>query len=151
MQRILLALLAVMGLVSNVFAHEHHAPHQGTLVVLGQEFAHMELVVNVETGDVTAYSLDGEASNAVPLGQKAITIRVTPPSTASAFDIVLEPVENPLSGETVGNTSEFTGQSDSLRGLDKFTGVIEEITSRDQEFKDVDFDFPEGNEHEPAS
>ena len=43
--------------------HEHHAPHHGALEVLGDEFAHVELVLDEKTGRLTAYVLDGEAEN----------------------------------------------------------------------------------------
>ena len=48
--------------------HEHTAPHGGTLVALGEEFGHLELLLNKETGELTAYVLDGEAEKPVRLG-----------------------------------------------------------------------------------
>ena len=45
--------------------HEHTAPHGGTLVVFGNEFAHIELVLDQTTGKLTAYVLDGEAEKSV--------------------------------------------------------------------------------------
>jgi hypothetical protein len=41
--------------------HEHTAPHGGSLVEFGEEFAHIELVLDSATGVLTAYVLDGEA------------------------------------------------------------------------------------------
>jgi len=34
--------------------HEHHAPHGGTLVVFGDEAAHVELVLDPKTGALPA-------------------------------------------------------------------------------------------------
>jgi hypothetical protein len=148
MKTFLLTIAATLGLFSSVFAeHEHHAPHNGTLVVLGEEFAHVELVLDAQTGALSAYSLDGEAENAVPIVQNTIDLEITP-KDMPAFDLKLAAVENPLTGETIGNTSEFRGQAEELRGLSKFAGVVLNIETRGQEFKNVAFDFPEGNERD---
>ena len=147
MRKIILTFLAVIGLVTSAMAHEHHPPHQGVLIVLGEEFAHLELVLDSSTGTLTAYSLDGEAENAVPLTHPEIVIKVTPPNGAT-FDLPLRAVENPLTGETVGNTSEFQGQADGLRGVEKFVGSIIAVTTKGQDFKNVSFSFPKGNDHD---
>ena len=41
--------------------HHHVAPHGGTLVVFGNEFAHLELVLDLSVGKLDAYFLDGMA------------------------------------------------------------------------------------------
>ncbi len=147
MKKVVFTLLAVISLLSTALAHEHHPPHQGILIVLGEEFAHLELVFDNTTGTLTAYSLDGEAENAVPLTQTEIVFKLTPPGGAP-FDLPLRAVKNVLTGETVGNTSQFSGQSDSLKGLIKFSGTITSVTTRGQSFKDVRFAFPEGNDND---
>src|SRR6266699_3894920 len=57
-------------------AHEHHAPHKGTLVEFGEEFAHLELVLSKD-GKLTGYVLDGEAEKAVRVKQKEIEIKIS--------------------------------------------------------------------------
>ncbi len=148
MKKVLLTLLISIGLLSNAFAHEHHPPHKGVLIVLGEEFAHLELVLDPSVGSLTAYSLDGEAENAVPLTQTEIVFRIEPKNGKTTFDLPLKAVENPLTGETVGSTSEFTAQTDALKGLDKFKGTITAVNTKGQDFKDVAFDYPEGNDHD---
>ncbi len=148
MQKIIFTFLAVVGLISNVFAHEHHPPHQGVLIVLGEEFAHLELVLDGTGGTLSAYSLDGEAENAVPLVQPEIVFKITPKNGAPAFDLALKAVENPLTGETPGNTSEFRAQTDQLKSLTKFFGAISAVNTKGQDFKNVSFDFPEGNDRD---
>lgn len=37
-------------------------------MALGEEFGHLELLLNKETGELTAYVLDGEAEKPVRLG-----------------------------------------------------------------------------------
>ena len=131
--------------------HEHHAPHKGTLVELGEEFAHLELVLDPATGKLTGYLLDGEAENPVRTNNQMITIRVTRVTGSATtrpapFSVDLKPVANALSGETVGNTSQFEGQSADLIGVTNFDGQVAAVTARAKDFKDVDFNYPAGNE-----
>ena len=135
-------------LVTSVAAHEHHAPHKGTLVEFGEEFAHLELVLDGATGKLSAYALDGEAEKAVRLKQLEIVITIT--GVKGLESITLKAQGSPLSGEAPGDTSEFSAQSDSLKGVTQFDGVIKDITTRGTNFKDVKFNFPKGNEDAPA-
>ena len=96
--------------------HEHTAPHGGTLVVFGDEFAHIELVLDQTTGKLTGYVLDGEAENSVRLSQKTIELKIHREDIESDFSLQLSGVANVLTGETEGDTSQFAGQSDALQG-----------------------------------
>lgn len=125
--------------------HEHAAPHGGTLVVLGDEFAHVELVLEAAAGELTAYVLDGEAIRGIPIPAPSLRIDVRT-ATRPAFSVALEPVENVLTGETRGHTSQFMGRSDDLAGLRAFRGEIVRIDVRGQRFEQVSFAFPD--EHE---
>lgn len=122
--------------------HEHSAPHGGTLVELGEEFAHLEIVLDAATGKLTAYALDGEAEKAVRLKQPELEITVK----AHATTIKLNGVANSLTGETASNTSEFAGQSDKLKGVSEFDGVIKAVSIKGKQFNNVAFNFPKGNE-----
>lgn len=126
--------------------HEHHAPHGGALEELGEETAHVELVLDPTSGRLTAFVLDGEAENPV---------RVVQPTLAFDFDgvgkVVLTGVANPLTGETVGDTSQFEGASEKLKGATKFTGKLETITARGVKFDGVAIGFPGGNEDAKAA
>jgi hypothetical protein len=124
--------------------HEHSAPHGGALVELGEEFAHVEVVLDAATGKLTAYALDGEAEKSVRVKQSEIEIVVKNP----AVMITLGGVANALTGETAGDTSEFSGQSDRLKDAANFDGVIKTILIKGRQFKDVAFDFPKGAENE---
>lgn len=125
-------------------SHEHTAPHGGTLIAFGEEFAHLELVINSTTGEITAYALDGEAEKSVPLAQETIEIEVEKPQK---FNIKLEAVENSLTGETRGATSEFRAKVDRLKESNEFDAKVNSITIRGREFKNVHFNFPKGNEN----
>ncbi|RKU05598.1 hypothetical protein C6502_21960 [Candidatus Poribacteria bacterium] len=126
--------------------HEHTAPHGGTLVVFGDEFAHIELVLDQTTGKLTGYVLDGEAEKSVRLSQKTIELKIHREDIESDFSLQLSGVANVLTGETEGDTSQFAAQSDGLKGASEFHAEIVSITVQGQMFTDIDFEFPEGNE-----
>lgn len=123
--------------------HQHIAPHGGTLVVLGEEFAHLELVIDSQTGKLTAFVLDGEAEKSVRIKQSELEIEVEKPSK---FSVKLEAFANPLTGESKGDTSEFRGESEKLKGLADFDAKIKQVSVKGQNFKDIHFNFPKGNE-----
>ena len=129
--------------------HEHHAPHGGTLVELGEEFAHLELVLNAQTGTLTAYVLDGEAEQSVRIvqAQIEISVRLSGAGSAKVLALTLSAAANPLTGETVGQSSQFQAQSDALKGVTRFTGTVKSVIAKGGTFENVAFRFPEGNEH----
>lgn len=126
--------------------HEHTAPHGGTLVVFGDEFAHIEFVLDETTGQLTGYVLDGEAEKSVRLSQKTIELKIHQEDVQSDFSLQLSGVANVLTGETEGDTSQFAAQSDALKGVSEFHAEIVSIALKGQTFTDIDFTFPEGNE-----
>lgn len=126
--------------------HEHTAPHGGTLVVFGDEFAHIELVLDQTTGKLTGYVLDGEAEKSVRLSQKTIELKIHREDIESEFTLQLSGVTNVLTGETEDDTSQFAAQSDALKGASEFHAEIASIAIKGQMFTDIDFEFPEGNE-----
>lgn len=124
-------------------SHEHRAPHGGTLVAFGEEFAHLELVLDSSSGQMTAYALDGEAGKAVQIAQETIEIEIEKPKK---FAVKLAAQENALTGEKKGATSEFRGAADELKNLKEFDAKITAITIRGRDFKNTHFNFPKGNE-----
>ena len=126
--------------------HEHHAPHHGALEVLGDEFAHVELVLDPETGRLSAYVLDGEAENPVRIAQGSLRIHTTGLAGGDTA-VVLNAVANALSGERTGDTSQFEAASERLKGVVSFAGSLETITVRGMKFDAVAIGYPDGNEH----
>lgn len=152
MKRIIAMLLALTFAASSLSAHEHHAPHEGALVVLGEEFAHVEFVLDPGAGSLTAYILDGEAENSIRIGQESIEVVIkdtVPPTDGAGVSgdaLILKAVSDVLTGETAGDTSEFAARSERLKGVRKFTAVISVISVKGQTFKNIEFRYPEGNE-----
>jgi len=119
--------------------HEHQAPHKGALVELGDEAAHVELTFDSATGKVTAYVLDGEAENPVRIVQDALHLSLRAPA---AIELDLSAVANPLTGEKVGDTSQFEGTSEMLVGATSFAGALKTITARGVKFDDAPVAYP---------
>jgi len=126
---------------------EHRAPRGGTLLELGEEFAQIEFVLDLQQGNLTAYILDGEAENPVRLRQPSIDLVIDEASYAgvrkAAVTLHLKAVPNVLTGETVGDTSEFSVYSaEPLQGATSLKGRIKRITVRSTSFKDLPFSIP---------
>jgi hypothetical protein len=118
--------------------HEHKAPHGGILVELGEEFAHVELVLDREQGRMTAYVLDGEAENAIRVALPELEIT----ALREVNTLRLAAVANVMTGETVGNTSEFVVQSDTVKSIrNDDDGILTTITVRGVSFENVKFSF----------
>jgi hypothetical protein len=111
--------------------HVHQAPHGGALVELGQEFAHVELVFESATGKVTAYVLDGEVEKPFRLEQKELLLK------GKTQSLALQAVGSPLTGEKPGDTSQFEGRSDGLKGATEFDAALVRIVVKGREFHDV--------------
>ena len=125
--------------------HRHVALHDGTLVMIGDHAGHLEFVLDAESGTVTMYALDEEAENPVRLHSIGIDMRVVVDGKAE-FDVQLQPVENVLTGETATSTSQYSVQSDELKGATAFTATIPELAFRGLELENVSVAFPGGNE-----
>ena len=129
-----------------VAKHQHHPPHGGTPVVLGEEMYHVELVRDAATGKLSAYILDGEMENFIRLAMPAfdMTAQVNGQSQVVTFHAVA----NPATGETVGDSSLFETQADWLKTTRTFDAVIPGLAIRGTTFTGVAFNFPAGNDRD---
>jgi hypothetical protein len=121
--------------------HAHKAPHGGLLVELGEEFAHLELLLDAASGRLTVYVLDGEAEQAVRLAQKEIVIEIRRPALG---EVVLTAVASALTGESVGDSSQFVGQSPALKGAARFEASVRSVSVRGRTFEGAEIDYPKG-------
>jgi len=106
-------------------------------VVLGDEQFHLELVLDAPTGTLQAYVLDAEMENFV---------RSPAPSIEIERILVLSAVANPMTGETVGDTSLFQARADWLRSAGSFDAVLRSIPIRGTTFSGIKFNYPKGND-----
>lgn len=124
--------------------HVHTAPRGGTLVELGDHFANLELLLDPAEGRLTAYVLDAHAENAIRLTDASLAARLDSlerdgreVSLFQPIQIELAAVENALTGEKVGDSSQFSAQSDDLVNASGLAGALLEISVRGQTFRDV--------------
>jgi len=124
--------------------HQHHPPHGGTPVVLGDETYHLELVRVASEGKLQAYVFDGELENFIrsPVPSFQVDAIVDGQPQVLRFTAVA----NPATGETVGDTALFEAQAGWLRTTKTFDGILKSITIRGTTFTGVEFNFPLGND-----
>lgn len=115
-------------------------PHGGTLVKLGGA-GNLELVLDPSSGLLTAYILNAAGTETQRIAAKTITLEVTPAMGAAA-PLVLNSTANGLTGDTVGNSSQFGGTLPALKGATAFTGVVKDAAIGSQNFKDITFKYP---------
>ena len=125
--------------------HHHAAPHGGALIVLGEHFAHAEVLLDSSSGDLTVYLLDREAEKGVRLPQETVDLTLRFDGSAERT-VSLEGKASALTGETRGDTSEFSARVESLRGVEAFQGTLGRIEVLGEVFEGVEFDYPEGSE-----
>ena len=113
-------------------------------MVFGKEMAHIEFVLDAETGKLEAWVLDGSAENGVRVPQTEIELAVEVGDRSET--VTLRARSNNLSGEKPGDTSEFEASSPALVGVKEFDATITSFTVKGTEFKAVKFPFPRGNE-----
>jgi len=143
----LLCLLALALCASALPAHEHHPPHHGSLQVFGEDMAHLELVLDAKEGRLTAYALDEEAEHSVRLAQHSIRVRVLKSAPSEKpFTLTLRAIANVLTGEEIGDTSQFEVVSPRLKGLKSFEGRFGSVNIRGLQFDTNTMRYPHGNE-----
>ena len=118
-------------------SHTHAAPHGGTLVELGDHACSIEFLLDRRTGTLTAFVLDGHAQHAVRVAAPSLQVVIEQAGRYEA--VILEAVANALSNETVGNTSEFSGQAPWLQTSEQLHGKLVELTALGETYRNVNF------------
>ncbi len=119
------------------------APHGGTVVKLGTVAA-LEFVHDPSSGTLTAYVLNGAASGTQRSAAKTIDVEVTVPGGAKV-PVSLVSTANGLTGDAVGNSSQFGGAQPGLKGVTAFTGVVKQFVAGGETFTNVAFGYPVNN------
>ena len=119
------------------------APHGGTVVKLGTT-ACLEFVHDPSSGLLTAYVLNGAGTATMRIPARSISVQVTVPGGAKV-DVSLMSTANGLTGDTVGNSSQFGGAQPGLKGVTAFTGVVTQFVAGGQTFTNVGFGYPVNN------
>lgn len=91
-------------------AHPSVGPHHGTLIELGKEDYHAELVHDDETDTVTIHILDSSARKSVPIAAKQLTLNMRSGGKPQQFALTAQPQP----GEAAGSASAFTATGKEL-------------------------------------
>ena len=118
--------------------HVHTAPRGGTLVELGDHEANIEFVYDAAEGRLHAYFLDGHAENPVRTAMETFVISILGESPEATETLTLTPQANELTGEAVGDTSEFATQSDSLKRDGHLSIVIGALELRGATYEGIE-------------
>ena len=131
--------------------HDKHeaagAPHKGELVEVGEEVAHLELVLDAETGKLTAYVLDAAGKKDVTVAMTELKLQFAAGKKGSLpadgfQDLVLKAVD-----AKDGKASQFSGTSDKLKGVKEFTGVFASLKVGEKPVDNIPVKFPSGHHH----
>lgn len=90
--------------------HASEGPHRGTLVELGKEEYHAEVVHDDAAGTVTIYLLDSAAKKAVPIDAPEVLINLTHDGNAEQFKLAASPDQ----GDPEGKSSRFVSSDKEL-------------------------------------
>jgi hypothetical protein len=121
-------------------AHNHPAPHGGQLVELGEHGSgfNLELVLH-EQGFLQIYVLDAHVQNFVRISANSIDIEITD-QNGNTKNITCEPVADPITGESIGNTSLFTS-TERINEILPLKGVINQIDIMEASYENVEINF----------
>ncbi|WP_417379264.1 hypothetical protein [Gimesia sp.] len=93
--------------------HPSEGPHHGSLIELGKEAYHGELVHDEKSGAITIYILDGAAKSSVPITAKSVLVNVKHDGKGQQFTLAAAPEQ----GDPEGKSSKFTTQDKTLGDL----------------------------------
>ena len=93
---------------AHAHAHPTEGPHHGSLIELGREDYHAELVHDDAANTVMIYMLDGAAKDAVPIDAKQLTLNLLVSGKPQQFQLAAQPQSTDPEGtcSAFGCTSE---------------------------------------------
>src|SRR5476649_1310617 len=97
-------------------------PHGGTVIEFNHGIYRLELVLDADTGKLTAYVLDSEMEEYIRAG--APSFEITAKVGGKDEPLVFQPVANPATGETLTATSQYEAQADWLKTTKQFDAVL---------------------------
>lgn len=115
--------------------HVHQGPHNGTLVELGDHQYSIEFVHDPAAQTLSVYILDGHAENFLRLPDRSIEAIVQ--RNGQPTPLTLNAAANQVTGETVGDTSQFTATANWLSSPQTIELAIPSLTVRGMAFQDI--------------
>jgi len=120
--------------------HRHDSVHGGVAVELGSHEYHLDFLHNSGEGVLKAWVMDAHAENFVRVTNATLGVRVT--VGGAERDLELTAQANASTGEKVGETSQFEGRADWLKGVERFTGTIPAVEIRGRRYENLRFEYP---------
>lgn len=144
-----------MDNVAPIVAHDHSSgPHEGHLVVFGDEAYHGEIVFDEAAGELTVYIIKADATTAHPIDQEAVEVHLE----LDGEEVELTLPASPDTGDPDGTSSRFVlGSEDVPDGIqdaeDLHGHIVATIDGEEYEGEithDHGHDHAHSHEHEQA-
>ena len=127
--------------------HDHEPPHGGTLTAIGDGVAYLEFVFETDTAKLTMYAFDDELESSIRFSEEEINVLITPEGSNQTFEVKLNGVANDLSGEMPGDTSEFSGTSEELKGVEHFDLELTSLMVNGTAYEHIHLNMFEHTQH----
>ncbi|WP_186776382.1 hypothetical protein [Rubripirellula reticaptiva] len=133
---------------ADVHSHPSEGPHHGTLVELGNEEFHAEVIH--DNNSVTIYVLDSSATKAVPIDASELTINLMHDGTPEQYKLAATPDDADPNGKSSRFTiadAELVGHIDDDTAAPKLTLTINGTPYRGEIKHDHDGHDHGGHDH----
>ncbi len=114
--------------------HAHIAPNGGVLVELGEEFAHLELVVDPVNNKVICYVFDGALKFGLKANQATIEAEIKDSEVNKT--ILFKAVANVLASNTENESSQYEADL-KMESKSKISLIIKKITVNNRSFENI--------------
>lgn len=126
--------------VSTGHGHAHAAPHGGSLVEVGAHRYNLEFRFDAARGVLQVWVLDVHAENFVRVPLREFTVAAWAGNQARELRFVAVP--SVITGESIGDTSQFEAEAAWLGETRTFSGTVAELVIRGERFAGIQFTFP---------
>ncbi|HIG86917.1 MAG TPA: hypothetical protein EYQ25_07740 [Planctomycetes bacterium] len=116
--------------------HEHVAPHGGALVPIADGTAIIEVVLDGEQGELTLFLFDSCAEKSLRSDLASMTLVCKD----EIFELAAR--ASGLTGESVGDTSEFGLVDERLKGRESLSGKLAQVSLLGSTLTDVGIECP---------
>lgn len=112
--------------------HDHptEGPHHGSLIELGAEEYHAEMVHDEKAGTITIYVLDSAAKKAVPIEASEITINLKHDGRGEQFKLAAKPDQGDAEGKSSRYVSTDKELGEDLHGEDAEATLVLSINGK---------------------
>lgn len=125
--------------------HHHTAHHGGVLVCIGMHKAHLELVHEPESGNLTVYVLDDQGENYYFLDLHDLPLQIKRQEENTWTDITLPAIEDNTIGSRSGRSCIFKNMVPELVAQDRFQVRIPDLEFFGNLYPSFVVTYPDGS------